>query len=107
MNLGPRRHRQLASWLRWSTGGAGSCGIATRGWTADPVFCRLLAEPPAGEDEIGLCDVVLDGYASATQAYDGNTASWSRLEHRSRRRSRIVDFVPRFKRHGRRSGRPR
>src|SRR5215470_656480 len=68
----------------------------------DPVFCRLLAEPPVGEDEIGLCDVLLDGYASATQAYDGNTAVLvTTLSTEAGDAVRIIDFVPRFKRHGR------
>ena len=68
----------------------------------DPVFCRLLAHPPADDDAMGVWEVTLDGVAEATQAYDGNTAILiTTLVADGGAAIRIIDFVPRFKRHGR------
>ncbi len=65
----------------------------------DPVFCSLLnGENP----EAGFAEVVLEGLASASQEYLGNTAVLvTTLTDSHGATLRITDFIPRFKQYDR------
>lgn len=65
----------------------------------DPVFCSLMN----GDDpEAGFLDVTVENLASASQAYDANTAVLvTTLVDRDGAGLRITDFAPRFKLYGR------
>jgi len=65
----------------------------------DPAFCSLLS-PTLGD--FGYFDVVLDGFATATQHYVENTAVLvTRISAADGSVIEITDFAPRFKQHGR------
>jgi GH15 family glucan-1,4-alpha-glucosidase len=69
---------------------------------ADPIFCHLLDGSSGDADGMGFSDVVLEDQVEATQTYERNTAVLSTvLTGRNGAAVRIIDFVPRFKRHGR------
>jgi GH15 family glucan-1,4-alpha-glucosidase len=69
---------------------------------ADPVFCHLLDGSKNDAEAVGFADVVLEDLAECSQSYERNTAVLTTvLTGRNGAAVRIIDFMPRFKRHGR------
>ncbi len=67
-------------------------------YDGDPVFCNLLA----GDREDGAWDIELIDRVSAERRYLGNSAVLETVQRDSRGGAiRVIDFSPRFKRHGR------
>jgi len=69
----------------------------------DPAFCSLLDDaPPAGEGAIGFWEIDLEDSVETTQSYIRNTPILTtRHVDAAGNAIDVIDFCPRFKRHGR------
>jgi GH15 family glucan-1,4-alpha-glucosidase len=69
----------------------------------DPAFSSLLDDnPPAGEGAFGFWEIDLDGVTTITQSYLRNTPVLvTRHADADGNAIEVIDFCPRFKRHGR------
>jgi pentatricopeptide repeat protein len=67
----------------------------------DPVFCNLLRNDAEGHEK-GITDVIVEDFASSTQAYQRNSAILvTTLTDKKSNSIQITDFVPRFKQYDR------
>jgi GH15 family glucan-1,4-alpha-glucosidase len=68
----------------------------------DPIFCHLLDGSTSDADAVGFADVLIEDLAESSQSYERNTAVLTTvLTGRNGAAVRIIDFMPRFKRHAR------